>query len=148
MFSGNPLGRVWPSVGVAWAFLLFCGTFGCGSGEPFEMLPVSGKVTYEDGSLISTPRVEVVFEPQADPIDRRTFPRPGRAEVKVADGTFSAATSHKYGDGLVVGKHKVRVISYDAANLRTELDVTPSQIEVGPDSTEFVDFKVKKEKRE
>lgn len=143
MFCGNRFGRVWSTVGVVSALLL-CGIVGCGPGEPFEMLPVSGKVTYEDGSPISAARVEVVFESQAGPVDQKTYPRPGRAEVKVADGTFSAATSHKYGDGLVIGKHKVRVISYDASEMPAELEVTPSEIEVGPDSTEFV-FQVKRE---
>ncbi len=105
---------------------------------------VSGKVTYDDGSPISAARIDVTFLPQVQPVDRKTLARPGKAQVNVADGTFSAVTSHNYGDGLVVGKHKVRVFSYDTNDVPTELQVTPSQIEVGPDSREF-DFKVKKE---
>jgi hypothetical protein len=142
MFSGNRLGWVWPWVGVVLGLLL-AGAVGCGGGEPFKLLPVSGKVTYPDGSLISAARMEVIFEPQAQPIDPKTHPRPGRAEVNVADGTFSEATSHKFGDGLVLGKHKVRVISYDNSDVPTELQVTPSEIEVGPDSTHF-ELSVKK----
>ncbi|MHC4178802.1 MAG: hypothetical protein ACYSWU_14925 [Planctomycetota bacterium] len=142
MFSDKHLTRAWPSAGVVLAWLL-CGLAGCGSGEPFDMLPVSGKVTYEDGSLISAARVEVTFGPQAKPIDGKTYPRPGRAEVNVADGTFSEVTSHKYGDGLVLGKHKIKVFSYDQNNVPTELAVEPSEIEVGPGSTEF-EFTVKK----
>ena len=142
MFSGNRLRWAGVLVGAGLA-CLFCGVVGCGSGEPFDMLPVSGKVTYQDQSLRSAARIEVVFEPQAEPIDRKTHPRPGRAAVTVADGTFSAATSHKYGDGLVVGKHKVRVFSYDKNDVPTELVVTPSEIEVGPESTQFA-FSVKK----
>jgi len=142
MFSGSHFGRLRPSVGVV-SGLLLCGVIGCGGSEPFKLLPVSGKVTYEDGSLISASRIEVVFEPQAAPIDPKTYPRPGRAEVKAADGTFAEATSHKYGDGVVVGKHKVKVIIYDQKETPTELQVTPSEIEVGPGRTEF-EFRVKK----
>ncbi len=142
MFSGNRLGRVWPSAGAVSAVLL-CGLIGCGPSEPFEMLPVSGKVIYEDASLKNAARIRIVFESQAEPIDRKTHPRPGEAEGDPADGTFSAVTSRKYGDGLVVGKHKVRVLSYDEDEKQTECEVTPSEIEVGPESTEF-EFKLKK----
>jgi hypothetical protein len=137
-------GLLWPLrpwvVGVSG--LLLCGAIGC-SREPFKLVPISGKVTYEDGSLIPAARMEVAFDPQAKPIDPKTHPRPGRAEVNVADGTFSEATSHKYGDGVVAGKHKVRVIIYDQNETPTELQVTPSEIEVDPDNTEF-EFRVKK----
>jgi hypothetical protein len=131
-----------PAVGVVLAWLL-CGVVGCGSGEPFDMLPVSGKVTYEDGSPISAARIEVTFEPQVEPIDQKTHARHGVAEVNVKDGTFSKAASRKPGDGLVVGRHKVRVFSYDKQEKRSECQVTPSEIEVGPESTEF-HFKVQK----
>jgi hypothetical protein len=142
MFSGSQFGRLRVSVGMVSA-LLFCGVIGCGGSEPYKLIPVSGKVTYDDGSLISAARIELVFQPQAEPLDPKTFPRPGRAEVNPADGTFSAATSHKYGDGLVVGKHKVKVIIYDQKETPTELQVTPAEIEVARGQTEF-DFQVKK----
>jgi len=142
MLSRGHFGRLRPSFGLVSAVLL-CGVIGCGGSEPFKLLPVSGKVAYEDGSLISAPRIEVVFEPQAGPIDPKTHPRPGRAEVNPTDGTFAEATSHKYGDGVVVGKHKVKVITYDKKETPTELRVTPAEIEVGPGKTKF-EFHVKK----
>jgi hypothetical protein len=142
MLSRSHFGRIWSWAGVL-STLLLCGVIGCGASEPFRLIPVKGKVTYQDGSLIRAARIEVMFLPEAKPIDAKTHPRPGRAEVNPADGTFSEATSHKYGDGLVAGKHKVKVIVYDKHEVPTELQVTPSEIEVSPENTEF-DFRVKK----
>jgi hypothetical protein len=68
------------------------------------------------------------------------------AEVNKADGTFSEATSHKYGDGLTVGRHEVRVFCYDKNNVRSELAVEPAEIEVAPGKTELK-FTVKGKKR-
>ena len=74
---------------------------GCGGGDPFSYVKVSGKVTYEDGSLIPVESLELTFFPQSGPIDPKTYPRPGLAGVDKATGTFSFVTSHKAGDGLV-----------------------------------------------
>lgn len=84
-------------------------TVGCGTSEPFTHAKVSGKVTYEDGSLIPADRIRIVFFPQEKPIDGNIHPKPGIAEVNVADGTFNTVTSHDYGDGLVIGEHKVKI---------------------------------------
>jgi hypothetical protein len=86
---------------------------GCGSDSPFDYVPVQGKVTYEDGSLIPG-SFQLRFQSLAPPIGT-AHPRPAMAEVK-SDGTFDVVTSYKYGDGLVPGRHKV-VIAYatDAA---------------------------------
>jgi hypothetical protein len=86
---------------------------GCDSENPFEQVQVSGTVTYDDGSLIPGEYVELQFLPQAPPLEERTHPRPGRAAVTTSDGTFDTVTSHKYGDGIVAGKHKVLVFSFD-----------------------------------
>jgi hypothetical protein len=88
--------------------LLFAG---CGGREPFHHVPVSGKITYEDGSLIPVDEIEVRFLPQAARVDAKTYPRPGEASVDKATGTFSSATTHKANDGLVQGKHKVILTS-------------------------------------
>lgn len=85
---------------------LLAGAAGCNS-EPFAMVPVSGSVKYDDGSLIEAERIVVCFAPQAGPLDAKTHPLPGRADVNVADGSFQQATSHKWGDGLIRGEHKV-----------------------------------------
>ncbi len=85
---------------------------GC-SKEPFQHVQISGKVTYEDGSLIPAELIELTFQPMADAIDAKTHPRPGRAEVDVATGEFSRVTTHKPGDGVVAGSHKVKITAYD-----------------------------------
>jgi hypothetical protein len=84
---------------------------GCGSNTPFELVPVHGKVTYEDGSLIQADSVQVGFIPadvQSGPI---TAPG-GRTTLNMADGTFAAVTSMRRDDGVVAGRHKVTVVSF------------------------------------
>ena len=103
------LGRSW-TVAIA----LFCAALlGCGSGKPWGTVPVSGKVTYEDGSLIPVKSMRISFAPQTPPIDAKTFPRQGTAGVNVADGTFDKITTYKFADGLIPGKHKVVVIAME-----------------------------------
>jgi hypothetical protein len=81
-------------------------SFGC-SHEPFAMAPVSGKVTYEDGSLVPIELLCVVFTSQSEPVDSKTHPRPATASVDKATGAIHSVTTHKFNDGLVRGKHKV-----------------------------------------
>ncbi len=86
---------------------------GCGSDTPFELAPVHGKVTYEDGSLIPADSVQVGFIP----VDAATGPIAapgGRAMLNTADGTFAAVTSLRRDDGVVLGRHKVTVVSFKA----------------------------------
>jgi len=124
---------------------------GCGA-EPFGMARVHGKVTYEDGTPIKAFRIRVIFNPQVKAIDAETFPRPGEATVNAEDGTFDTVTTHKYGDGLVVGKHKVQVISLDERENTTnavpavyrDAATTPLEVDVrsgmGP-----IELKIKKQ---
>ncbi|MEX2169793.1 MAG: hypothetical protein WD851_10815 [Pirellulales bacterium] len=86
---------------------------GCSSDNPFDQVQVEGTVTYDDGSMIPGEYVELEFLPQTPPKDPRTHPKQGRAAVKTSDGSFDTVTSHKYGDGVVTGKHKVLVFSFD-----------------------------------
>jgi hypothetical protein len=110
---------------------------GCGPDNPFEQVQVSGTVTYDDGSLIPGEYVELQFLPQGPAIDARTHPRPGRAAVKPSDGSFDTVTSHKYGDGIAIGKHKVLVYSFDGQrrptgaipNEYTKADTTPLEVD-------------------
>ena len=102
---------------------VLCLLAGCGGGDPFSYVKVSGKVTYDDGSRIAVPEIKLTFYPLAPPADARTHQRPGVALVNVATGEFSSVTSHLPGDGLVRGKHKV-----DA--LRRE-EPTPAREEPG-----------------
>jgi hypothetical protein len=82
---------------------------GCTSDDPFSYVQVSGKITYEDGSPIPA-NVYLLFIPQSAPVDSKTHPRPGQAKVDRATGEFHTVTSHKLGDGLVRGRHKVTVV--------------------------------------
>ena len=84
-------------------------TSGCGGGNPYKTVPVSGKVTFDDGSLIEAPELTILFKPQVKNVDAKTYARDGSATVKVSDGTFSCATTYDYGDGLIPGEHKVAV---------------------------------------
>ncbi len=87
---------------------------GCGgTKDPFSYVKVKGKVTYADGSLIPAQRITLTFNSESPPLDAKTYPKPGVAEVNVADGTFDSETSHYAGDGLVPGKHKVQVQTFD-----------------------------------
>jgi hypothetical protein len=80
---------------------------GCGSGEPFDHVPVSGQITYEDGSPLPG-KVQLNFYPQVAPIDSQTHPRPGVAYTD-EQGKFDVATTHRWGDGLIRGTHKVAI---------------------------------------
>ena len=88
------------------------GAAGCSGGNAYELVQVSGTVTYEDGSLIPANSIMLKFDPQAGPVDAKTHARKGFAQVNVSDGTFAYATTHKHADGLVAGKHKVLVVAY------------------------------------
>jgi len=118
---------------------------GCGSGEPFELIPVSGKVTYDDGSLIPAQRLVVTFIPQVKAVDAKTHPRPGQTDVNVADGTFSYMTTHKAADGATAGPNKVLVVAYDdrenptgaVPSIYASPETTPLAVDVSSSSREF-----------
>ena len=110
------------------SFMVVCLSFsllahlGCGPPEPFTHVQISGKVTYEDGTPIEADRVRIIFHPQTPPVDQKTHPRPGETDLE-KDGSFSNVTSHKFGDGVVVGEHKVTLIPLD--DQERELKVIP-----------------------
>ncbi len=81
---------------------------GCGRGD-YPLAPVTGAVTYEDGSIIPAEEIRLTFIPQAAALDSKTHPRPGSALVNVKDGTIGRVTTHKPGDGVIVGECKVVV---------------------------------------
>ncbi|MEA1949864.1 MAG: hypothetical protein U9N87_00650 [Planctomycetota bacterium] len=124
---------------------------GCGGGSPFGKMPITGKVTYEDGSLIPAARIMVTFVPQIPPADPKTHPRPGVAEVNPADGTFKDVTSLKYADGATIGPNKVQIISFDKQQNITnavpviyrQLGTTPLEVEIAPGSS-HIELKVRK----
>lgn len=79
---------------------------GCGQAGPFDYVPVSGHVVFEDGTPLAVGRV--IFQPLAEPVDG-AHPRAGAADLD-SSGNFSSATSYKPGDGLVPGQHKVAIM--------------------------------------
>lgn len=90
--------------------LLFAGAVvGCGgSGAPFASVPVSGSVTYEDGSPIPSGGIKVYFHSLTPP-KAGMHPRPATVGVG-PDGKFAEVTTYKYADGLVLGEHKVTLV--------------------------------------
>jgi hypothetical protein len=129
--------------------LFASGLSGCGGGERFSYVKVAGKVSYEDGSLIPADRLRVRFIPLAPPLDSKTPPPSGYAEVDPKTGTFTVVTSHTHGDGLVPGKHKVLIQAINGDRLRADLvpaeytrpEKTP--LSVNTDHSPF-DLKVRK----
>lgn len=94
--------------------LIVTSCVGCGDTGPFDYTPVTGKLSYEDDSLITEAhslRLGFVSMDRGDDMTRR--PRPAKAPINISDGTFDHVTSYKYADGLVAGKHKVVVVAKD-----------------------------------
>ncbi|TWT35451.1 hypothetical protein KOR34_03420 [Posidoniimonas corsicana] len=120
---------------------------GCGGSRPsFGVVPVEGRVTYDDGTPI--PGVAVQFVPQTPPLDAKTVPRPGVAGI-ADDGTIAQVTTYNYGDGLVPGKHKVIVKSKTGNGQRTQaVDPKYSSSETTPLMVDTADspFEIKVEK--
>jgi hypothetical protein len=124
---------------------------GCNK-EPFHCVPVSGIVTYEDGSVIPADDILLTFVPLVPPVDVKTYPRPGSAIVDRTTGEFGSVTTHKAGDGLVRGKHKVTLSRSDSLPLpasvvpREYCSFNKTPLEVDTANLPFV-LKVKKPQR-
>ena len=83
---------------------------GCSDSQsPFAYVPVSGQVTYEDGTPIGKGNMRIQFSSVDQSPIAESFPRPGLTTID-QNGHFDSATSYKYGDGLVPGKHKVAIL--------------------------------------
>ncbi|HEV3418652.1 MAG TPA: hypothetical protein VG056_17665 [Pirellulales bacterium] len=124
---------------------------GCGSGEPFSYVKVNGKVSYDDGTPIPAKRIQLIFITQTvQPVDAKTSPPQGKADVTSADGKFDVVTSHTYDDGLLAGKHKVMVIPKDETGRPVEGLVPKEYRELGTTPIEIdtanlpLEIKVKK----
>lgn len=128
------------------AILAGCG----GNGNPFTSVPVTGKVTYEDGTLIPVPGMKLFFH-SLEPPKGNMHPRP--AQVGVADdGTFKDVTTYKPDDGLVLGKHSVTVIALENGKPSKKIpsdyaypQKSPLVVEVTK-SGQFLEIKVPKPK--
>jgi hypothetical protein len=137
------------------ALLLLAGVAGCGSGVPFDFVPVNGKVTYDDGSLIPADSILVTFNPIVEDLKTKTVPPGGQTAVNVQDGTFTNVSSHRANDGVAVGKHKVVVVAFRKGPNGSPVpsnavppayrstNSTPLEVEVS-DSGQFLELKVSK----
>lgn len=116
---------------------------GCGgSASPFDFVPVTGKVTYEDGSPFPG-GMRIYFHSLEPPKDGMHV-RPGVGSV-ASDGTFKDITSYKLADGLAYGKYKVSLAG-DAKTVPKNCstpDRTPLTVEV-TESGQVLEIKVPK----
>ncbi|HEY6564978.1 MAG TPA: hypothetical protein VIY86_10810, partial [Pirellulaceae bacterium] len=110
-------------------------TSSCDS-NPFAQVPISGIVHYEDGSTIPATSMKLWFTSLAPAKDERTHPRPASAPVDIATGAIGQATTYRYEDGVIQGKHRVH-LDLDPPNLvprqftsaaTTTLEVDTSQL--------------------
>src|SRR5689334_3170088 len=123
------------------ALLLLC-LAGCGDGNPFDYVPVSGRLTYEDGAPIPAGGIRIGFTVIDVAPKNGAFPRPAEAVVD-AEGNFSSVTSYKPGDGLMPGKHKAAIYYATDAQGKSLIpkefghaSTTPLVVEVTEDSAD------------
>src|SRR5262249_33438597 len=100
------LRRTMASSGLLWLLALIA-VGGCGKHSPYACVPVSGKVTFSDGSLIPADEIHIVFVSQTPPSDPKISPKNGIAEAAGTTGAFDFATTYGNKDGIIVGTHKV-----------------------------------------
>jgi hypothetical protein len=134
------------AIGTLSAVITGCG----GTGSPFDSVPVSGKITYEDGSLIPAQGIKVYFHCLEPPINGM-HPRPATVGVGT-DGTFNDVTTYKYADGLVIGKHKVSLVCLEGGKLTPKIPkeyavpaTTPLRIEI-TEAGQTLEIKIPKPK--
>ena len=117
--------------------------------EPYSCVKVSGKISYEDGSLIPAKRIRIVFHSQETPIDSKTPPKPGQAEVDVQTGTFDGALTYHPNDGIIAGEHKVVIQCFSDRPQSSKLvpaeyeDQAKTPLKVQSSESPF-DFKIRK----
>lgn len=91
------------------AGLLLIPLIGCGADGPFQYIPVTGTVQYEDGTPMPAQGFQLNFFALDAPPVEGASPRPAIAHVD-ADGRFDCVTSYKHCDGLVPGRHRVAFV--------------------------------------
>lgn len=144
--------RDWLACGLIAA--LAAGLGGCG-GEPFKLVPVRGKVSYSDGSLIPGDQIVVRFIPQQAARSGKDVAPAAIGDVDPKDGTFPGVTSHTYLDGAVPGRHKVTLMAMKmgpeglmtpnkaVAERYQKVETTPLEWDVGHDKGP-AEFKIEK----
>ena len=135
--------RRWAGIVAIMAAGTLCG---CRKAEQPPTIPVSGKITYEDGSLVPANQIELRFlATQPDLYREKDYPTAATARVDTRDGTFKEMTTWQHGDGVIAGQYDVEVVRYgdednpggfEANSYRGER-VWPSKVTVAPDKTEF-----------
>jgi hypothetical protein len=124
---------------------------GCSGDTPYDIVPIHGKVTYEDGSPIPAETIFVWFHPQADPLKPSVHARPGITELNPEDGTFEYVSTCDHADGVILGKHKVTIKLGDESltgagsipPIYADPATTPLEIEVTERNQEF-ELKIEK----
>jgi hypothetical protein len=107
-------------------------TFGGGCGEePFPLVPVSGKITYADGSLIPGETL-VQFIPSDVKTSGKRVAGGASGYLNPQNGTFASLTTHKANDGVAAGRCRVIVVPLPSSGRRAET-VRPQYQK--PDST-------------
>jgi len=119
---------------------------GCGGGESYDLVDVSGRVTLDGKPLAD---VRVGFQPDSGKAD----PGPGSAGVTDDDGRYTLqAVSASNKTGAVVGKHIVRMSVVSEQDSADDADASMSSglppkagngsltFEVPVDGTDTADF--------
>jgi hypothetical protein len=117
---------------------------GCsGHSDPYGYVKVSGKVTYDDGSLIPASEIHLSFIPQTATAIGKTSPKAGACFVDTKTGELQKVTTHTPFDGLVRGKHKVQITGQNHVPLPTSIipadcaDPQKTPLEVDTDHLPF-----------
>ena len=84
-------------------------TLGCKESRP-PTIPVSGKVTYENGDLVPSNRLGLRFLTPANWVREKNYPPAAVAIVDTRNGEFSEATTWEHGDGVIEGEHEIELI--------------------------------------
>ena len=128
------------------ALLVAVSAGGCKRSAQAPMIAVSGKVTYEDGSLVPANQLELRFRTtQPELFQEKDYPATATARVDTRDGTFREMTTWQHGDGVIAGEYEVEVTRHgneqDPGGFEAEMyrgdRVWPSKVTVAPDKTEF-----------
>jgi len=117
---------------------------GCsGNGDPYSYVKVSGKLSYDDGTLIPASAVELSFIPITAAAVGKMHPKVGFCFIDPKTGEFHNVTTHTPHDGVVRGKHKVQITGPDHVPLSASLvpaeyaDFTKTPLEVDTDHLPF-----------
>ena len=128
-----------PPVAALCFLLVACG---CGGQKrPFGLIPVSGRITCDDGKAIDAAVVKAVFVPQPASSDGGRHARPAEATL-AADGSFAGVSTVAKNDGAIAGRYRVILQPMNAdgtpcpkavAAKYRDAEKTPLEVEVAAD---------------